>query len=61
MNDNIINEIKQSYTNSVTFESEHNIKYPYIDVNTNTLTHYIAYLAPDNNLYTNKTEYESTL
>jgi hypothetical protein len=60
MNDNIINEIKQSYTSALNFELEHNIKYPYID-DTNTLTHYVCYLAPDGSVYTNKTEYETTL
>ena len=61
MNEDIKIRIKEIFTGRVNFDLEQNVDYPDVDLETNTLTHYICYLAPDNNVYDNKSEYETTL
>jgi hypothetical protein len=62
MNEDIKLRVKQIFTGKVNFDLEQNVDYPHVDyLETNTLTHYLCYLAPDNKVYSNKTEYQATL
>jgi hypothetical protein len=60
MNENIKLKVREIFTGRVNFDLEQNVDYVNVDVlEANTLTHYLCYLAPDNNVYINKAEYEA--
>ena len=61
MNEDIKIRIKEIFTGRVNFDLEQNVDYPDVYLETNTLIHHICYLAPDNNVYDNKSEYERTI
>jgi hypothetical protein len=60
MNETIKEEIKSVYGGRVSFEPEQNVNYVTVDVfGDNSITHHLCYLAPDGEVYSSKTEYET--
>lgn len=51
-------QIKETFTGKVNFNEEQNVDYVSVDLTTNLLTHHFCYLAPDGEVYTNKSEYD---